>query len=512
MTNLWSYFIISGTLYDFWYIFFSERKGSKLDNNDNKNNSLGISKPESMQHSISQRYFKYNSQLKNEQSHQRYANIVKKNKLRLESDYFKAIKFLKKDIIENTFVYQRNILVNEDGKYRLLSYKDFLTCDSDLRENEKIRNRLYVDIRDYLRALERETKINEKHNKILYTQSDVDTYYFDYTIKEKIPDRAIKFLYEISLGDFRIVRALARYCAQIVIKPKKNIIPTVILADKSIHKPLIDFFIRITSGLTVDIDLSKMTNVSEVSGLAYANWNNSARLALAVESEIPELESKVEVLRKIMRGQNLSIKHPYFTGKIFVNNQIPFLYITESHEKYLKMKNIYGAKTIKIQAKYISPLIISSAFDNWFKNDFVKLGAKWYSGEARARVVTPKITDDDIFESFSNDMCTFDEGLDCSTNELYIAYTEYYKRFYGESPLSFRKFRTQFAIVKNLDTCRPHHSNKSNPRCFKGIGIDYDKYTELLEKGGNTAIKCTKKDFAYHLLEMIRKEFPEIDY
>lgn len=464
-----------------------------MDKKDNTNQSLDASKSNIEQRSISQRYFEYNNQIIKEQSHQIYTNIIKKNRQRLESDYFKAIKFLKKGIIENTFVYQRNILVNEDGKYRLLSYKDFLTCDSDLRENEKIRNRLYVDIRDYLRTLEREAKINEKHNKILYTQSNADTYYFDYTIKEKIPDRAIKFLYEISLGDFRIVRTLARYCAQIVIKPKKNIIPTVILADESIHKPLVDFFKRITNGLTVDIDLSKMTNVSEVSGLAYANWNNAARLALAVESEIPELESKVEVLRKIIRGQNLSIKHPYFTGKIFVNNQIPFLYITESHEKYLKMKNIYGAKTIKIQAKHISPLIISSVFDNWFKNDFVKLGAKWYSGEARARVIAPKITDDDIFESFSNDMCTFGEGLDCSTNELYIAYTEYYKRFYGESPLPFRKFRTQFAIVKNLDTCRPHHSNKSNPRCFKGIGIDYDKYTKLIEKGENTAIKCTKK-------------------
>ncbi len=483
-----------------------------MDKKDNTNQALDASKSNIEHRSISQRYFEYNNQIIKEESHQRYANIIKKNRKKLESDYFEAIKFLKKGIIRNTFVYQKNILVNENGKYRLLANTDFLSGNSKVGESKNIKNNLYVQIRDYLRALEREKSVAEKHNKSFHPRSAAITYYPDNTIKEKIPDRAINFLYEISLGDFRIVRILAKYCAQIVIKPKKNIIPTVILADNSIHKQLIDFFIRITSGLTVNVDLSKMTNVSEISGLAYANWNNSARLALAVESEIPELESKVEILRKIMKGQSFSINHPHFTGKLFINNQIPFLYITESHEKYLKMKNIYGAKTIKIQAKHISPLIISAAFDKWLSNDFVKLGAKWYSGEARARVVAPKITDDDIFESFSNDICIFDEELDCPTNKLYIAYTEYYKRFYGESPLPFRKFRTQFTIVKNLDTCRPHHSNKSNPRCFKGVDIDCDKYTELLKNDENMAIKCTKKDFANHLLEMIRKEFPEIDY
>lgn len=456
------------------------------------------------QHSLGKRYHKMNNK------DMVYKNQIAKANQKIEKyaiAYYNAIKYIKKNL--QCYILQKNILVYENGKYRILNHSDFYNYDENRSFNKEVRNQLYCDIYNYLCAIEQRNKIIADYNNIKQNNKHLTAP--DYTIKDKIPDNAIDFLYELSLGDFEIIKSLAQLCYKILFKPNTPLYPTVILADRAIHNVLFEFFCRLTEMKLVKSELNQLAKITELQLIASANWNNTVLLTVSIESDISETESKIKTIKKIIRGQNLSIKHPYYSGKLFINNQIPFVYITESHEKYLKMKNIYNAQLIKIHSKKITPLLLSTAFDMWFRNDFTKLGFKTYNNP-ETNFFIPKITNDDIFKSFSNNICVFDETLDCSTTELYTAYTDYYKKFYGEAPLSFRKFRTQFAIFKNLDTCRPHHNNESNPRCFRGVGIDYDKYTELLEKGENTAIKCTKKDFVYHLHELIRKEFPEIDY
>lgn len=483
-----------------------------FDMNDRVRRFWGLDLPKQEQATLSERYSVYSSKIDQDIKFEKYLNIIKKDEQKLEEDYQKAIKYLKNNILENTIVNRRNILVKENGLYRLMKPTDFLICDSNPKKDLAIKNQFYVAIRDYLRQKEREERAIAKQNSVVERKEESHRYIPDYSISDTIPESAVRFLYEISAGDFRIVKTLARYCSQIIFKPKYNIIPTVLLADKAIHKELIRFFMKLMNNYILNVELPKILTLNELCNIAYANYNNVLALAIVLDGEVPELATQYEIIRRILHGQSVSVNHPYFTGKLFVENKVPFLYITDSHEKYLKMKNIYGAKVIKIPAKRITPLIYDESFDKWFQNDFVKFGARGYSEHSRARIDAPKITEDDVFKTFSKKLCVYDDQFDCPTRELYEVYVEFYKKFYGENALKFRQFRTKFAMFANLEDCRPHHSSGSNPRCFKGISINYEKYGEIFNQNNQGNYKCTKEEFALHLLEMMRNEFPEMDY
>ncbi len=448
--------------------------------------------------SLGERFYKINKQ---DMTYRKQIDKANQKSQKYKDAYFEAFKYLKANSRSITS-FQKNILVLDDLKYRLLNHSDFYNCHENQSFNKSVRERLYCDIYNFLSAEEQKFNLTTNHNNAIQSNNFLPT--ANYSITDNIPTNVIDFLYEISLGDFGIIKSLAQLYYKIIFKPNIPLYPTVILADKSIHNDLFEFFSKLTNTRLVKTELSLMANINELQLIASANWNNTVLLAVSIESDISEAESKIKTIKKVLRGQNLSIKHPYFPGKLFINNRIPFVYITESHEKYLKMKNIYNAQLIKIPSKKITPSKLGMISEVWFKNDFTKLGFKTYNNP-KSKLITPKITNDEILESFSNNICIFGQNLDCSTAELYTAYTEYYKKNYGNTPLSFRKFRTQFAIINNLDTYRPHHNNKSNPRCFKGVSIDYDKYAETIKKNESISLQYTKKILANSLLEMIRK-------
>lgn len=436
----------------------------------------------------------------------------------MENDFYEAAYNLKAEVRNYPYaVFDRNILIKEGNYYRLLAPNDFI------HKKKAEVNRFYITIRDFLRLIERikthnreceEKARNKEYKKTLSEKKEQEqerllNTFIDFSVESLNIDESIKLLYELSLGDLKVVEDLAILASEI--RKPSVITPTVILADGSVHWAVYKFLEIISAksfpAVTYQrLILKEVLNIKELQGLAYCNWNNFPLSAVYVEDEIPEAESKVLKLKKIMNGKTVSINHPYFSGKLFVKNRIPFIYITQSHEKYLKMKNIYGAKGIKIPSKKVSQIYDKQHGNMWLQNNFAKFGLIKRTSKASASYLFPKITEDEIFSEFSKELCIFDSKSDCSTQELYETYALFFKSFYGDNPLTFRQFRTRFAIFSGLEDCRPHHSSTSNPRCFRGIKINTKRYSQLINSDTQIVLKCTEKEFAHRLLETMRKE------
>ncbi len=421
----------------------------------------------------------------------------------LLNNFKRAIDTLKLVARQNLCVIDKNILVGKGGRLELLSRNDFLCANSEEA------NKNYIHIRDALWYCEKIEKFNNPPSitkkQQLFEKLEPNLYSFT---DSNFIDETIKFLYEASLGDLKVIEDLAILTSEIRCSLPA---PTVILADNSIHKKLFEFLEVISkesiiSNEFLHIDFKKTLRTNQLRGLAYNNWNNFVLSAICIEGDLPESESKVIQLRKIMHGKTVSVKHPYFSGKMFIKNQIPFIYITESHEKYLMMKNLYGAKGIKIPSKSISQINYIGRDCEWLKNNFAYWGLMKKCLKTSTSYKYLKITEDDIFSAFKEKLCIFNDKSDCPTQELYKAYSLFYKSFYGETPLTFRQFHTRFATFAGLESCRPHHSSKSNPRCFKGIKINTERYDVLVKNSTKTVFKCTEKEFTHRLFETMRNE------
>ena len=72
----------------------------------------------------------------------------------------------------------------------------------------------------------------------------------------------------------------------------------------------------------------------------------------------------VKKLSMLMSGKKISVKNPAFPGNLHFANKMTFVYITESHIKYRKMKTIYGAAGFEILSKNIDKINYNKAAAN----------------------------------------------------------------------------------------------------------------------------------------------------
>ena len=169
------------------------------------------------------------------------------------------------------------------------------------------------------------------------------------------------------------------------------------------------------------------------------------------------------------------------------------------------MKYHYGAKSIELPGCSFHNNE-NGVFHDWYKEDFADYG-QYCLGKSSAQPF-PKmnITEDRIIKRFIRDICILDENADIPKAELTEAYENYFRKFYGETTLKPKLFKNKIAVIANLSDCRPHHSSKSNPICFKGIKIDEEKYAELLELPNEENFKTDIESFGDALFDLIYKD------
>ena len=504
----------------------------------NIENFFGIPKAEDLNspnaENISQRYTSYMENLLIEDKTAQRINLLSKNAEELEQAYSKAIKYIKPEIAKTLRMENYNIVVQEPFQeivtndtskviteffynessspnktpiWRHLFKSDFIR---GIDENQKII--YYRAIRDYLfiqytkeRAQINKTKrlkyfktptentiIKEQHTQLIKTT---------HSILGNVPFSVLDFLYKLSCGNLKLVKSLAKLQAQIQY-PHKNILPTVILADKSIHEPLREFFMNPNKVLEVDLH-SIITQKGGIL-LFMANLNNYFSACLSINTPIPLSQRKSERLHKVMHGSKLNITYPDFSGDLFVHNRIPFIYITDSHENFNIMKYQYGAKTIVLPSK-TAKYINNTDGRNWLTNDFAAFGKLISSVNNTVSVLQPKINEDSIIEKFIEDVCILDKNADIPKAQLFEAYQNYFQKHYGNTTLTRKQFSCKIAIIADLDECRPHHNSKRNPRCFKGITVDNEKYVTLIQLTDSDKFLCDFESFSDSLYEMMYK-------
>ncbi len=449
-------------------------------------------------------------------------NFLKKDPKQLKSDYLTATKNLNPAILESLKVVNYNVVAvspattdiatqgcknvvefygdNSTNSYGPQIYRYLKKCDFDDKLNNDEKDHSYRAIRDYLffKYTEKKKRQNEKEETQI-TKEEICSKYF---ISTKIPSYILSFLYDISCGNLKSIKRLIKLRSQLEFI-SQNIKPTVILADRSIHQALKNFF---TTSLRIhEINLRSITSKDAKIFLFLTNLNSYFSAFLSINGPIPLSHKKSETLKKIMHGKKVNVGHPEFSGDLFIYNRIPFIYITDSHDNYNILKYQYDAKTIELSGKNVSYIPNTSSKD-WVNNIFAALGKLLSNTNHTMSVSQPKIIEDNIISKFIKDICVLDKNADIPKARLFEVYQEYFEKNYGNTGLSKKKFNSKIAILADLDECRPHHNNKSNPRCFKGIAIDEDKYKKFLNSNNDNKFICDLKSFSEGVYEMIYKD------
>lgn len=454
---------------------------------------------------LAERYFEYNRRLtadeKHEEKHDEKINELKLDLERRDKKYKKAKSLLDKSSVIQVNIFNSNICVNTKyhGWEPLQKYH-FVSSYSD-----KEISKAYRAIRKYLRIYDELSRIQKDNSQS--SSSEEIRYHF---IKKGISDTVIDFLYKLTGGDKETLIDFAKLCAHVF---KKNMLtdPIVILAHKSIQITLMQFFECLLGEKIPYIALNGFLENRNKLALYNKNLNinqkNTSSCAAIITSEkIPDTETSVRELKKLMTGKTVKIPHPSFSGDLYIKNNLQFVFMTDEHKTYLKLKNIYGAKGIVVSTG--EQIVFNKSDVEWFKTFFSSLGERWILNVSSVPAL-PKIDEDDIFDSFVEKICVKDEDAICTKVAMYEAYKQFYLRYYGQKPLSQTVFGKRFAIHSQLETVRPHNSRSGSYRhCFKGIDIDEDKYETFLKTYGSAQYVCSREVFTDFLNKIIDKEFP----
>ncbi|MBO4940685.1 MAG: hypothetical protein J6D15_00505 [Clostridia bacterium] len=425
--------------------------------------------------------------LKNTMDNMNRYNKACKKIYDLETEFSSAIKCLKKYECTSYRLIDNNVcaLSTSTKIWMPLTKESFIDNLTDAEKKEA-----YRIIRLYLRK-----KQSLSTSAFPCTSVIADPLAYNYSAR-KPSDKTIQFLYDLTLGKKEEFCNFAKLCS-VIKNPSANVKKSyVILADQVLHQPLLHFFAMLVNNNITTMDFNFFTKVVGIQELHIQNLNG-CKANVIIEGAIPERELTVNKISNILSGKKISTNHPSFSGKLFVVNRIPFIYITASHKKYIQMKNLYGSTCIKLSSKKELTTKFTADMSSWFNNELVKLGEELQIGKMPHP--TQKIRDDDIFKAFTEDLCILSENAVCPKAKLYEIYSRYYQKFYGTVPLSQITFSKRFAIYGNFETIRPHTNSKSYPYCFKGVTIDDKRVETLLNPADTQNYYSTFKDFKYFL-------------
>ncbi len=332
----------------------------------------------------------------------------------------------------------------------------------------------YKIIKEYLTL---EKKIKKYEN--LIELCDKIPILYDSPIQNINTDHVMNiFLYGLTDGRLYKFYELARFCAKIADAKAKNK-AFAIYADPTIYDALILFLGAATNKLLKPCSFKTLWKKEALLNLQKASMNNSNVGYVCIDEPIPDTVAKAKILKKILKGNIITVKDKYYPVDLRIINRIPIIYLTNNKEYFNKIKNIFSATAIEFNSEKIAMPHISQQALFWLQNDFISLGVHNIKEVEKYPQKSEMVTEDEIIEDFIESVCILDDDFNCPIKEVYSAYCNYYKKYYGKNPLTPIKFTKQFAAVSNLQKYRPHYKGKSNVYYFKGIKIDETKNTPL---------------------------------
>lgn len=450
--------------------------------------------------SLEKRYINYATEsrktLKNskKEEDERKRAENRKNKIKKAfAIYDEALEALKKYKEQDLLIIGKNLYAfNKKHNIVRISKEDFKNVEGDLtkearettKDNEEKKEKEQSDYKKkkYYSAIHTVQLCKKENSSNIYPNfRNTEHRKSEY---KKVSENAIRILYELSNGDLKTLYTLAKLCIEVISGNSKTKKPYVILADKEMHRAIWDFFSKLTNNAYTNIHFNELTKVKPLDKL-FVEIYSGTTYAIAVNSRIPETEFSVKKIKKLISGKTICMKNPLFPENLYFEFHIPFIYVTDNHLKYRKMKTLYNAIDIKILTKNLNTLPYDMYGIQFLKHRLSDLIFSYESDKEKFASVSKRIANDDIFKEFVVKYCTTDENSVCEKAQLYEAYCEYYRKNFGDEPLTKILFSKKFAAFGNFETVRPHTSREHYPYCFKGIKLDKAKVKQLSNE--NTA-------------------------
>lgn len=288
----------------------------------------------------------------------------------------------------------------------------------------------------------------------------------------------VRFLYDLTLGDDNTLINFAKICYFVCRTPFILNRPIVILANKGMHKEITQFFSELVRKKTTQLSLNDLLRNGKLVDL-YVDGLNFRAVNIATLGDIPKSERSVYRIKSLLKGEKLTITNPYFSGKLYIKNRIPFIFITDNHRRYTAFKQLFDAYDLAFKEQAVFDFANCSL--EWFRIRFTELGEKWYLSR-KGQYLHTVDGKDEIVRAFVRDICSVKPDEECEKSALYNAYCRYYKCYYSGEPLKPITFGKKIMEVSGCHDFRRHLSTKSYPWFFDGIGISPRKWKRFLEK------------------------------
>lgn len=444
---------------------------------------------------LEERYFKYDESLRRHNTEAEKQAKKKEKEDKIKREYSHALSGLKEYAKASCRVIGHNLyIVNKNNVIAPICKQDFLDTLS-----EKEKNKSYSVIRSAMKMRggveqsESENAPNNRHLKNAYKHLK--------TSYDTPAEIAHRFLYELSNGNFKTLGIILDMLSEIVNGVSSSSKPTVILAEKELHEKLINFFNMFSDHTISSVDYTELTKIKGLHRLSVEFYLGS-RVNVVINGKIPETELSATKLSKLMSGKKISVKNPSFPGNLHFANKMPFVYITESHLRYRKMKTIYGAAGFEILSKNIDKITPNKAAANYIRYSIGSLKQCLEDNKRELSNISKKVTEDDIFRQFAKDCCRIRDEAICEKAVLYEAYASYYKKHFGGEPMTKIIFGKKFSMFGSFETVRPHSSRKYYPYCFKGIELD-EKKIKSMESEGVSQHDTTYEKFSAELMKLL---------
>lgn len=420
---------------------------------------------------LEERYFKYDESLRRYNTEAEKQAKKKEKEDKIKHEYSHALSGLKEYAKASCRIIGHNLyIVNKNNVIVPICKQDFLDTLSD-----KEKNKSYSVIRS---AMKMRSDI-EQHPEPTSNNKRLRKAYEQFKTSYDTPaETAYKLLYELSNGNFKTLGIILNMLSEIINGVSSSSKPTVILAEKELNKKLINFFDMFSDHTISSVDYAELTKIKGLHRLSIEFYLGS-RVNVVIDGKIPETELSVKKLSKLMSGKKISVKNPSFPGNLHFENKMPFVYITESHLRYRKMKTIYGAAGFEILSKNIDKITPNKAAANYIRYSIGSLKQSLDDNKRELSNISRKVTEDDIFKQFTKDCCRIRDEAICEKAVLYKAYASYYKNHFGGEPMTKIIFGKKFSMFGSFETVRPHSSRKYYPYCFKGIELDAEKIKNM---------------------------------
>jgi hypothetical protein len=258
----------------------------------------------------------------------------------------------------------------------------------------------------------------------------------------------------------------------------------------------------------------------------YSKEAHTTFLELQLKKDLPLILVKGETIyktghthsffNKLFTGKKLPIDSPYFDDELIIKNSLPLIYVTNDKEKYRTMLNLYN-KLNSIKIDTIELNVPEKYFESadWLRREFLCIGQNTAKINTKLSI-RYEVDQDMVIEKFLKTCCSFGKDKNCSKQDLYEAYKNYFKHCYPDEeylgPIVFSK-RVKKIKHEDIEEYRPHEKKKGPYlRCFKYIGIK-ENYSELYkDEPVHEHVKSEKENFEIMLNQLVDETFKNIHF